>query len=146
MSLPSNPPISLNQVKSEVGLSGTRSLTECLDASVLSDKSLPVPLTRFLGYSHVTIVIENFHAIGGGNAIIVGWAYPPPGVFNLWIQRRSNVNQNWIDVEAAADPWEQMWYDYDVQPFVEYQYRASCDTEFGWGPWVESNWITVDDD
>lgn len=52
MALPSTPPISLTQIQDELGLERGTSLTACLAASNLADKSLPVPITRFLGYSH----------------------------------------------------------------------------------------------
>ncbi len=131
MALSTTPPISLSQIQSEVGLGAGSSLIDCLNASNLADKSLPVSMMRFLGYTHlvapeapvsVTIIEQ------GGPSVQVSWTPGGGGPAEHYrIERSVNFGAYEFMQNDAASPF----VDAPVTVGANYRYRVRSENSAG---------------
>lgn len=146
MALPSTPPIDLRMIADEIGLEGTVDLLQCLDASYLEDKSLPVDMLRFLGYSHVPPVSPptapptvNTTVRSDGN-ITVYWGAGTGTIDQYRIERKKGTGSyefriNWTDLVFRS------FEDTTTTLDEEHTYRVRAENSGGVSDWTYSSTV-----
>jgi hypothetical protein len=149
MALPSSPPISLSQIKTELGLTGNMSLVDCLNASNLADKTLPVAMTRFLGYTHTTCSAAPNAVIGAdasvvSNDVTITWTPDSLGEdpSQFRIERNPQSTGIWEFVANRAAGGDNTYFDNDVPP-DQYLYRVRAENACGNSVYRDTNSVIV---
>lgn len=140
MALPSTPPIDLRMIADEIGLEGTVDLLQCLDASYLEDKSLPVDMLRFLGYSHLQVpdAITSPSAVLSGNkngGIRLTWTNPIGGSTHEYTRIEVSENGGAFTTLDTVPASTQMYtYRTGLISSNEYSYRFYATNSAGDSP------------
>lgn len=146
MALPETPPIDLRMIADEIGLTGTVDLIQCLEESYLNDKSLPVDMLRFLGYSHVSIDPPTEPTFL--NSIVQSNA----SIFLTWGAGTGEIDHYRIERSIASGSytflynWDNLailWYtDNSTVLNQTHQYRVRAENAAGVSSWVYSSVVT----